>query len=112
MVGIVIALMFGAVEAGLLYFAHSVVMAAANAGASAASAGGGNEGQGTQIADRDLASLGRLGTDPAVQLTTSGGEVTVQASARIPSIVPFLPAITVRATALMRQELTAVGGGG
>jgi Flp pilus assembly protein TadG len=109
--GTMIVLIFGAIEMGLLYFAHSVVAAAANEGASTASAGGGTKGDAELVAEHALASLGKLAKDPSVQVTAGGGEVTVRASAMVPSIVPFLPAVAVEASAVMRQEV-AVGGGG
>jgi Flp pilus assembly protein TadG len=109
--GTVVVLIFGAIEVGLLYFAHSIVAAAANEGASTASAGGGTVSEGKLVAERALATLGRLGTEPSVQVSSSGGEVTVETSASVPSIVPFLPAVAVRSTAVMHQEAAVAGGG-
>ena len=105
-----VVLLFGAIEVGLLYFAHSVVSAAANQGASMASTGGGTNVDGKLAAERALASLGKLGTQPSVHVTSSGGEVTVEAAARVPSIVPFLPPVAVEATAVMRQDVARGGG--
>ena len=97
-------LVFGAVQIGLLLYARTIVTAAANRGAQAASAGGGSPVTGQQAAERALSSLGQLGSSPSVEVVDQGGEVTVRASAFVASIVPFMSAVPVRAEVVMHQE--------
>jgi Flp pilus assembly protein TadG len=99
-----IALIFGAIQVGLWYYARDVVVAAANQGAQAASVGGGTDAVGRQAAERALASLGGLGTSPSVNVMDAGGDVTVSTSTSVASVVPFLPAVVIRASVAMHRE--------
>jgi Flp pilus assembly protein TadG len=107
--GALVALVFGAIQVGLVYYGRAVVMAAANRGAQVASTAGGSDAGGQQAADAALATLGGLARTSSAQVAASGGEVTSQASASVVSIVPFLPDLTVRAAVTMHQELAAGG---
>ena len=99
-----LALIFGAVQIGLLFYARSVVVATANRGAQEASASSGTLATGQQAAERALSSLGPLGSSPSVEVVDKGGDVTVKASASVASIVPFLSAVPVRAVVVMHRE--------
>ena len=98
------ALIFGAVQIGLVFYARTIVVAAANRGAQAASAGGGSSAVGQQAAERALSSLGDLGSSPAAEVVDGGGVVTASVSASVASIVPFLPVVVVRARSVMHRE--------
>jgi Flp pilus assembly protein TadG len=99
-----LALIFGAVQIGLLFYARSIVVAAANRGAQAASASSGTLATGQQAAERALSSLGPLDTSPSVEVVDRGGDVAVRASASVASIVPFRGAVPVRAVVVMHRE--------
>ena len=99
-----LALIFGAVQIGLLFYARSIVVAAANRGAQEASASSGTLATGQQAAERALSSLGPLDSSSSVEIGDEGGDVTVKASASVASIVPFLRAVPVRAVAVMHRE--------
>ncbi len=99
-----LALIFGAVQIGLLFYARSVVVATANRGAQEASASSGTLATGQQAAERALSSLGPLGSSPSVEVVDKGGDVTVKASASVASIVPFLSAVPVRAVVVIHRE--------
>jgi Flp pilus assembly protein TadG len=99
-----LALIFGAVQIGLLFYARSIVVAAANRGAQEASASRGTLATGQQAAERALSSLGPLDSSPSVEIVDQGGNVTVRASASVASIVPFLSAVPVRAVVVMHRE--------
>ena len=100
-----VSLIFGAVQVGLWFYGRTVAEAAANRGAQAASAGGGTDATGQLAAENALSSLGPLGSSPSVQVVEAGGDVTVSTSTSIVSIVPFLPAVPVRASVVMHREL-------
>jgi Flp pilus assembly protein TadG len=99
-----LALVFGAVQIGLLFYARSIVVAAANRGAQEASASSGTLATGQQAAERALSSLGLLDNSSSVEVVDRGGDVTVRASASVASIVPFLRAVPVRAVVVMHRE--------
>ena len=109
---VLLPLLFGAVQVGLWYYGRSVVVAAANSGAEAASAGDGTDATGRQAAEEALASLGALAGSPSAAVVDQGGEVTVEASADVVSVIPFVPAVPVRAAVVMHRELPAAAGGG
>src|SRR5204863_9710128 len=63
-----LALIFGAVQIGLLFYARSIVVAAANRGAQEASASSGTLATGQQAAERALSSLGALDSSSSVEV--------------------------------------------
>lgn len=105
MAATLVALVFGAVQIGLVAYAKAATTAAANAGAEAASAGEGTDAAGQTAALRGLHALGALGTSPNAEVVDSPGTVTVKTSVLVASIMPFLHGVTVSAAFTMHKEL-------
>lgn len=87
---VVLLLIFGGVQGALWYHARSVAMAAAQEGARAAGAEGGNPGAGEAAATAFLDSVGGSGvlTGAGVDVTRSATEATATVTGTAPTVLP------------------------
>ena len=87
---VVLLLIFGGVQGALWYHARSVAMAAAQEGARAAGAEGGNPAAGEAAATAFLDSAGGSGvlTGPGVHVTRSATEATATVTGTAPTVLP------------------------
>lgn len=89
---------FMAVQAGLLFHARSVALAAATQGANVARAYGSTTAAGEDKATRFLETVGQGLHSPKVVAESNGTDVTVVVTGHAPSIIPFMT-FNVRQTA-------------
>jgi Flp pilus assembly protein TadG len=89
---LLIAMIFGIVQAGLLWHARHVAVAAAQQGARLARADAGTPASPDTVRAETIGYLHRMGADlvgdPVVQVTRSGGWVTVTVTAHAVSLLP------------------------
>lgn len=84
-----------AFQFGLVAYSHHVVASSAQSAASAAAVGG--QGVGVTTGEELLASLDGITSSREVVVTETNEEVAAIGSARVISLVPLMPDITVRA---------------
>lgn len=77
------------IQVGLLFHARTVLNAAAEDGARAAQARGGTAGDAEAAIDQILSGSSSLLGSPTRRVDVDADTVTVELSARIPSLVPF-----------------------
>lgn len=91
-------LVLASVHLGLWFHARHLVNAAAQEGARAARVSGATDSDGYDRAQQILGDLGSSSvTSPAINVTRSGGSVTVSVTGQAPPVIPGL-AMTVSAT--------------
>ena len=95
---VVMSLSLGLIQFALWYHAQHVVLGAAQDGAHAAAVEGAAAGDG-QARARELvaAGLGTMASETVVSSETHEREAVVAVAAAVPSIIPFLPDLELRA---------------
>lgn len=88
--GLVLALVMSVVHFGLLYNAALAVSDAADVALEVAQARGGRLGEARRLA-REVVGSAQMVRNLSVDVTKSGGQVTVNVAAQSPSILPGLP---------------------
>jgi Flp pilus assembly protein TadG len=106
MVPLVLLAMLLVVQYGLAYHARQVVAGASQDGAASGARRGSSAAAGAVLADSLIeGAAGSLLTSHGSTGWTDGDVVTVRSSGDVVRVVPFLPTITVRATASARVEV-------
>lgn len=106
------AVMFLGVQAALFYHARAVAIAAAQAGARAASAENGTTTDGARAANGFLADAGRGGviTGTNATVTRTATTITVTITGHSLSVIPGWNPVIVQSASLPRERLTAPTG--
>ena len=105
MVPVVLLAVLLVVQFALAHHARQVLAGATQDGAAAAARTDASPADGAELARALIdASAGNLLDDTAVSADAATRTVTVQASARVASLLPFLDGITVRASSTARLE--------